>query len=104
MPALSRPGFSGLAGWAGSMAQARDWDEVRLGAIGNLILTGALTVASIAFFPYFNHTHPTVPQYVGGVALLSLALGFFIWQHERRRRTLAVVENRPEIGARPSPG
>ena len=94
----------GLMGWAGSMAMMRDWDEVRLGAIGNLILTGALTVASLVFLPYFNHTHPTVWQYVIGVALLSLALVFFIWQHERRRPARTVVEKRPEIGARPSPG
>lgn len=92
------------AGWAGSMARARYWDEVRLGAVGNLILTGALTVASLAFFPYFNHTHPTVGQYVIGLAVLSLALGFFIWQHERRRPARAVFEDRREIGARTSPG
>lgn len=96
--------FLGIAGWAGSMARATDWDEVRLGAIGNLILTGALTVASVAYYPYFNHTHPTVPQYIIGTALLSLALALFIWQHERRRRARAVAGQRGGIQSPLSPG
>jgi hypothetical protein len=96
--------FLGLAGWAGSMAMAFDWDEVRLGAIGNLILTGVLTVTSLAFLPYFNPERPLVTQYIIGLALVTLAVAFFIWQHERRRRALPVREERPEIEARPSPG
>lgn len=94
----------GAAGWAGSMIRMRDWDEVRLGAIGNLILLAALSIASLAFLPYFNHAHPTVGPYVIGMAVMSLVLAFFIWQHERQRRTRAVVEKRTEIGAPLSPG
>jgi hypothetical protein len=87
----------GSAGWVGSMVRAHDWDEVRLGAIGNLILTAALTVASVVFLPYFNHTHPTVQPYIIGMAVLSLGLAFFIWQHERRRPARAGASDRREI-------
>lgn len=94
----------GIAGWAGSMARATDWDEVRLGAIGNLILVGALAVTSVVFYPYFNHTHPTVNQYMIGLVVLSLALAFFIWQQERRRPVRQATDVVGGTGARPSPG
>jgi hypothetical protein len=91
----------GLAGWAGSMAMAEHWDEVRLGVFGNLLLTGTLTVASLVFWPSFNHTRPTVLQYVIGLAVFTLALAFFVFQHERRR-ALGQSDPQPEIGARPA--
>ena len=94
----------GWAGWAAAILQARDWDEVRLGAFGNLFITVVHDRLRLVFLPYFNHTHPTVRPYVIGMAALSLGLLFFIWQHERRRRALAAVEKRPEIEAHPSPG
>jgi len=75
----------GWSGWAAAMVQARDWDEVRLAAIGNIIIGVALTTVNIIFYAYFNHTHPTVGAYVIGIAVLTVGLAFFFWQQERRR-------------------
>ncbi len=81
----------GWAGWAAAMIQVADWDEVRLAAIGNLILGISLTVINVVFYPYFNHAHPTVRAYILGVIVLTAGMAFFYWQQERQRRRLAAT-------------
>ena len=76
-------------GWAAAMIQAADWDEVRLAAIGNLILGVALTAVNIIFYSEFNHAHPTVRAYIIGVMALTVRMAFFYWQQERQRRIRA---------------
>ena len=88
----------GWAGWAAAILQARDWDEVRLGAFGNLLLAVALTVSAVVFLPSFNHSHPTVRPYVIGMAVLSLGLLFFVWRQERQRHERAATAVMADVG------
>lgn len=88
----------GWAGWAGAIVQARDWEEVRLAAFGNLIVLAVLFVSGLVFLPYFNHAHPTVRPYLIGLAVLALGLSFFIWQQERRRNLTQTTQMVGQIG------
>jgi hypothetical protein len=89
--------FVGWAGWAGAIAQAEDWDEVRLAVIGNLILAVGLVAISFIFNPYFNHARPTVNQYIIGVIILAVGLAFFTWQQERARRRVVAMPDTPAL-------
>lgn len=75
--------FLGWSVWAGTMAFARDWDEIRMAARLNLLFGAALISTFIFFFPQFDFSRPTTIPYMVGVVILTLAMGFFYWQHER---------------------
>jgi hypothetical protein len=87
----------GWAAWAGAIAQAADWDEVKLAVIGNLILAAGLVAVSFIFYPYFNHAHPTVTQYIIGTIILAVGLAFFIWRQERARPRVVETPDTPVL-------
>ncbi len=75
----------GWAVWAGTMAMARDWDEVRLaGALG--ILFGVAVCATlIAFRPEFDLARSPTRAYAGLAVVFTLGMVFFTWRQERHR-------------------
>lgn len=75
--------FLGWAAWAGTMAFATDWDEIRLAARLNILFGAALIGTFIAFFSQFDFTRVTTGAYMGGVVVLTLAMFFFYWRQER---------------------
>lgn len=77
--------FMGWAVWAGTMAMAVDWDEVRLAAALQILLGVSLTAILIAFRPEFNFARTPTQTYAGGVVVLTLAMIGFFWLQERRR-------------------
>ncbi|MCB9143503.1 MAG: hypothetical protein H6646_14660 [Anaerolineales bacterium] len=82
---ISAAWLLGWAVWGGTIAMAKDWDEVRLaGALG--ILFGASVCATlIAFRNEFDFTRPTTAGYAGFALLLTVAMAFFYWRQERHR-------------------
>jgi hypothetical protein len=87
----------GWAAWAAAIAQARDWDEVKLAVIGNLILAAGLVAVSFIFYPHFNHSHPTVTQYIIGTIVLTVGLAFFTWRQERARPRVVAAPDAPAL-------
>jgi hypothetical protein len=79
--------FLGWSVWCGTMAFARDWDEIRR-ATQLLILNGlALLVTAIVFRDDFIPGRNTIVGYGGALALISVVvIGCYVLQ-ERRRPT-----------------
>ena len=79
--------FLGWSAWCGTMAFARDWDEIRRG-IQLLLLNGiALLVTVVVFRDEFIAGRDTIVGYGGALALLTaVVLAFYVVQ-ERRRPT-----------------
>jgi hypothetical protein len=75
--------FLGWSVWAGTMAFARDWDEIRIAARLNLLFCVALIGTIIVFFPLFDFTRVTTPAYIGGVVVLGVGMLFFYWWQRR---------------------
>lgn len=77
--------FLGWAMWAGTLAFAHNWDEIRIG-VGLNILFGLAIVASILiFFPLFDFSRTSTLVYVGGAMVLTLLLILLYWRNNRRR-------------------
>lgn len=77
--------FLGWAVWAGTMAFATDWDEIRHGARLNILFGLALLMTFVVFFPQFDFSRPTTYAYMGGVVVLTLAMLFFYFRQERAK-------------------
>ena len=77
--------FLGWAVWAGAMAFAQDWDEIRIGVRLNILFGLALLASILVFLPLFDFRQPGVWLYVGGIALLTGALIFFYWRQASPR-------------------
>ncbi len=77
--------FMGWSVWAGTMAMAVDWDEVRLAAGLQILFGLSLTAVLVAFRPEFDFARSPTSTYAGGVVLLTLAMVIFFWLQERRR-------------------
>ena len=75
--------FLGWATWAGTMAFARDWDEIRIGVQLNILFGLALIGTFIAFLPLFNLSQRQTGAYVIVTILMTAALLFFYWRQER---------------------
>lgn len=75
--------FLGWSCWAGTMAFARDWDEIRIAARLNILFGVALIATIIAFFSLFDFTRGTTSAYMGGIVVLTVAMIFFYWRQER---------------------
>lgn len=77
--------FIGWAVWAGTMASAHDWDEIRIGARLNILFGVALLISIVAFQSRFDFSQPTTRSYSVGTLVLTLAMVFFYWRQERAR-------------------
>jgi hypothetical protein len=77
--------FLGWAVWAGAMAFASDWDEIRVGAALNLLFGVAVLFSIVAFRGEFDFSQGTTLTYAVGTLLLTLAMAFFTWRQERAR-------------------
>jgi hypothetical protein len=76
--------FLGWAVWAGTMAFATDWDEIR-SAAALMILNGAALVATLVFFGSELLPRGTATGYsVALVVLTAVMAGFFVLQERRR--------------------
>ncbi len=73
----------GWAVWAGTMAFATDWDELRLAARLNLLFGLALLMTIVVFFPLFDFSRVTTGAYIGAVAVLTIVMLVFYWRQER---------------------
>ncbi len=79
--------FLGWSVWAGTMAFARDWDEIRPAA-ALFVLNGlALAVTFVVFGGALRDDTTTVRSYVGGVLALTAVMAGFALLQERRRRS-----------------
>ncbi len=75
--------FLGWSVWTGTMAFARDWDEVRVAAGLNILNGVALLAASLASYALFDS--PRTNGYLIGLAILTGLMAVFFWRQERRR-------------------
>lgn len=78
--------FLGWAVWSGTMAFARDWDEIRMAAALNVLFGVALLATIIIFWSQFEFSRGTTWGYVGGVPILTAILIFLFWRQERATR------------------
>ncbi|MBI4673671.1 MAG: hypothetical protein HY741_18630 [Chloroflexi bacterium] len=79
--------FLGWATWAGTMALARDWDEIRLAARLNILFGAALIGTFVFFFRLFDFTRATTIPYMVAVVVLTVGMLWFYWRHERKPPT-----------------
>jgi hypothetical protein len=77
--------FLGWSVWAGTMAFASDWDEIRLAARLFILNGVALAVTVVVFFGEFTSGRPTLSSYGVGVVGLTVAMAVFYVIQERRR-------------------
>ena len=77
--------FMGWAVWAGSMAFARDWDEVRLAGALAILFGVAVGVTLVAFRPEFDFARTPSRGYAAVALVFTLAMAFFYWRQERHR-------------------
>jgi hypothetical protein len=76
--------FLGWSFWCGTMAYARDWDEIRAPA-ALMILNLVALVATLFIFRADFLERGTLTSYGGGVvALAGLTIAFFVLQERRR--------------------
>ncbi len=77
--------FLGWAVWAGSIALAADWDEVRRGVQLNILFWVAVCATLVAFRSLFDFSRMPTLTYAVGAVVLTVGLGFFYWRQERAR-------------------
>ena len=75
--------FLGWSVWCGTMAFARDWDEIRTAARLFIVNGVALLVTAALFYGELNGR--TVSSYIGGLIFLTVAMAAFHVLQERRR-------------------
>ncbi len=83
--------MAGWSVWAGTMAFAKDWHDVRLAAALNILNGVALVVASIASYGVF--TSPRTNGYIITLLVFTGVMAFFFWRQERAVR--GAVQGRP---------
>ncbi len=77
--------FLGWATWAGTMAFADGWDEIRMAAQVNLVFGAALLVTNFVFLSSFDFTRPNSHFYGWVIAVLTAGVAYFYWRQERER-------------------
>ena len=82
--------FLGWAVWCGTMAKARDWDEIR-SAARLFVLAGAAIFVALALngSGFRNDEIDTPEGLLGGLAILTILMAGFHVLQERRRPSLA---------------
>jgi len=75
----------GWAVWAGTMAMARDWDEVRLAGALAILFGVAVSATLVAFRPEFDFARSPTRTYAGLALFFTLGMAFFTWRQERQR-------------------
>jgi hypothetical protein len=75
--------FIGWATWAGTMAFAADWAEIRIGIACQIIFGVALLATIFAFRGLFDFGAATTPAYVVLTGLITVLMLGFYWRHER---------------------
>ncbi len=79
--------FLGWAVWAGTMAFALDWDEIRRASQLFILNAAALLATAVVFRDDFLPNRGTPYGYIGALLVFTLAMtGFYVVQ-ERRRPT-----------------
>ncbi len=73
--------MAGWSVWTASMAFARDWHAVRVGAALNILNGVALFVASV--MSYGEFTSPRTNGYIIFLAAFTGLMAFFFWRQER---------------------
>ena len=73
--------FVGWAVWAGTMAFANDWRDVRAAAYLNMIAGAGILAASLASLSLFNS--PRTAGYLITLATLTVLMAVFTWRQER---------------------
>jgi hypothetical protein len=77
----------GWSAWAGTMAFAKDWDEIRLAARLNIVNGIALLATVGVFLGLFDFSgRRTTLSYIGGLIFLTAGMVLFYVLQERRRR------------------
>ena len=87
----------GWAFWAGTMAKASDWDEIRTAA-RLFIVNGVALIATFAVF-YGDLTGATKNAYIGGVVLMTLGMVVVHVVQERRRPAALEATNEEPVPA-----
>jgi hypothetical protein len=77
--------FLGWSVWAGTMAFARDWDEIRVAALLFILNGVALAVTILVFGGELTPGRTTITSYVGGIVAMTAAMAAFFVVQERRR-------------------
>jgi hypothetical protein len=73
----------GWSAWCGTMALAREWDEIRTG-IRLFIVNGVALLVTVALF-YGDLTGLTKGAYIGGLVVLTVGMiGFHVLQERLR--------------------
>jgi hypothetical protein len=89
--------FLGWSAWCGTMAFARDWDEIRLPAFLFVVNGAALLATILVFRDEFSTTRTTTLSYQVGIAVLTALMVLSIaWQERRRPRQAEVPGPEPE--------
>lgn len=81
--------FLGWSVWAGTMAFATDWDEIRHAARLNILFGLALLATMAVFWNQYDFSRVTIYVYLGGTLVLTLGmLLFYILQERKNLRGL----------------
>jgi hypothetical protein len=95
--------FIGWSVWAGTMAFARDWDEIRPAAAMFVLNGVALAVTFVVFGGALRDDTTTVRSYVGGVLAMTAAMAGFYFIQERGRPRGALTAEDAASSTTPAP-
>jgi hypothetical protein len=79
--------FLGWSAWCGTMAFAKDWDEIRRAAQLFILNGVALLVVTVVFRDEFLPGRGTAAGFALGLAIMTIAMAAFHIYQERRRPT-----------------
>jgi hypothetical protein len=77
--------FLGWSAWCGTMAFARDWDEIRRAAQLFILNGVALLVVTAVFRDEFLPGRGTPAGFAVGLAVMTIAMAVFLVDQDRRR-------------------
>lgn len=77
--------FTGWAVWAGTIAFAHDWDEVRTAGALAIVFGAAVCLTLFFFRSEFDFDRAPTMGYAGVAVLFTLGFAFFTWRQEARR-------------------